>query len=173
MINVLNELGFYVPFILFFFTLYLLRTHKNLLFYYVIGIFINMILNTILKGIIQEPRPIFDNKNILLAMTHAKRYFYQNGIPFNLYGMPSGHAQSSFFSTVFIYLALKKLNITYIYLSLSILTCLQRVFTNYHSINQVIVGSFVGSLFAFFIYNLAEETIKGKIRIKPDDNAPN
>lgn len=172
MISILNDLGFYGPFILIILSIYFLLDHKNLLFYYVIGIFINMILNIILKGIIQEPRPLFDNKKVSLALTHAKRLFYQNGVPFNLFGMPSGHAQNSFFSTIFIYLALRKMNITYIYLALTILTCIQRITSNYHSINQVIVGSFIGSLFAFFIYYLAQIKLRGKIRLKSDDNGP-
>ena len=172
MISILNHLGSHGPFILIILSIYLLWDHKILLFYYVIGIFVNMILNIILKGIIQEPRPIFDDKKVSLAVTHAKRFFYQNGVPFDLFGMPSGHAQSSFFSTIFIYLALRKMNITYIYLALTILTCIQRILSNYHSINQVIVGSFIGSLFAFFIYYLSEKKLQGKIRVKPDDNGP-
>ena len=172
MIGILNDLGFYGPFILIILSVYLLWNHKNLLFYYVIGIFANMILNIILKGIIQEPRPIFDDKKVSLAVTHAKRLFYQNGVPFNLFGMPSGHSQNSFFSTIFIYLALRKLNITYIYIALTILTCIQRISSHYHSINQVIVGSFIGSLFAFFIYYLARTNLQGKIRAKYDDNGP-
>ena len=64
------------------------------------------------------------------------------------------------------------MNITYIYLALTILTCIQRITSNYHSIYQVIVGSFIGSLFAFFIYYLAEIKLQGKIRLKSDDNGP-
>jgi membrane-associated phospholipid phosphatase len=131
-----------------------------------------MVLNIILKGIIQEPRPIFDSKKVSLATSHAKRYFFQNGVPFDLFGMPSGHAQNSFFSTIFIYLALRKTNITGIYLILALLSCAQRIMTDYHSVNQVIIGSFIGSLFAFLIYYLAEQKIKGKIREKPDDFGP-
>jgi len=172
MISILNNLGFYGPFILIILSVYLLWGHKNLLFYYVIGIFVNMILNIILKGIIQESRPIFDYKKVSLASTRAKKLLYQNGVPFYLFGMPSGHAQNSFFSTIFIYLALRKMNITYIYLGLTILICIQRISTNYHSINQVIVGSFIGSLFAFFIYYLVDKKLQGKIRPKPDDNGP-
>jgi len=170
--NILNEIGFYGPFILIILTFYLLWDNKNLLFYYVVGIFANMVLNIILKGIIQEPRPIFEDKKISLATTHAKRFFFQNGIPFDLFGMPSGHAQSSFFSTLFIYLSLRNNNITFIYLLISLITCIQRVSSNYHSISQVIVGSLVGSLFGLFVYNKFKEKLKGKIREKPDDNAP-
>ncbi len=170
--EILNKIGFNGPFILIIFTIYLLWNKQNLLFYYVIGIFSNMILNIILKGIIQEPRPIFEEKKVSLAISHAKRVFYQNGVPFDLFGMPSGHVQSTFFSTIFIYLALKKMNVLYIYLLITLITCVQRVSSNYHSISQVIVGSLVGSFFALFIYTSAQQNIKGKIREKPDDNGP-
>ena len=68
MISILNHLGSHGPFILIILSIYLLWDHKILLFYYVIGIFVNMILNIILKGIIQEPRPIFDDKKVSLEI---------------------------------------------------------------------------------------------------------
>lgn len=170
--SLLYEFGQYGPLILIILSWYLLWDKKHLLFYYTIGIFANIILNLILKGIIQEPRPMFDNKKVKLATTHAKQYFFQNGIPFDIFGMPSGHAQTAFFSTIFIYLSLKHKNILYLYLIFSIIICYQRIKFEYHYISQVIVGSLVGSAFAYFVYYLAREKIKGKIREKPDDNAP-
>lgn len=167
-----NNIGFNGPFILIIFTIYLLWNKENLLFYYIVGIFTNMILNVVLKGIIQEPRPIFEDKKVSLATSHAKRFFYQNGIPFELFGMPSGHTQSTFFSTIFIYLSLKKMNITYIYLLITLITSIQRISSNYHTISQVLVGTLVGSFFALFVYNFAQQNIKGRIREKPDDNGP-
>jgi membrane-associated phospholipid phosphatase len=169
--NILYEFGEYGPIILILLSWYLLWNNKYLFFYYTIGIFANAILNIIFKGIIQEPRPIFDTKKVNLMKTHAKHYFFQNGIPFNMFGMPSGHAQASLFSTVFIYLSLKQKNLLYIFIPLSLLTCYQRVKLEYHSISQIIVGSIVGALFAYFMYNLAREKIKGIIREKPDDDA--
>ena len=170
--NILYELGEYGPILLIILSWYFLWNNKNFFFYYNVGIFSNAIINIIFKGIIQEPRPLFDQNKINLLKTHAKHYFLQNGIPFDIFGMPSGHAQASFFSTVFIYLSLKQKNLLYIFIPLSLLTCYQRVTLEYHSISQVIVGSIVGASFAYFVYNLAREKIKGKIREKPDDNAP-
>ena len=86
--------------------------------------------------------------------------------------MPSGHAQAAFFSTVFIYLSLRQNNLLFIYIPLTLLTCYQRIKFEYHSILQIIVGSIIGSIYSYFIYNLAREKIKGKIKEKPDDNAP-
>lgn len=170
--NIIYELGTYGPVMLIFLSWYLFWDNKNLFFYYTVGIFTNSIINLILKGILQQPRPIFDSKNIRLATMHTKEQFYSTGIPFDIFGMPSGHAQSSFFSTVFIYLSTKHLNTTYLYLASTLLTCYQRYGSNYHSIFQLIVGALVGSTFGYFVYQLAREKIKGRIREKPDDNAP-
>lgn len=60
--SILYEFGEYGPVILIFISWYLLWNNHNLFFYYNVGIFVNAVLNLILKGIIQEPRPLFDNK---------------------------------------------------------------------------------------------------------------
>ena len=170
--DILYELGSYGPIILILLSWYLLWDHKNLFFYFNVGLITNSILNTILKGLIQEPRPLFDSKKIKLMATHAKDYFFQNGIPFDIYGMPSGHAQAAFFTTIFVYLTLKHNNLLYLYILFSLIICYQRVKYQFHSISQVIVGAIVGSSFAYIVYELAREKIKGKIREKPDDDGP-
>lgn len=103
---------------------------------------------------------------------NAGHFFYLDGIPFNIFGMPSGHAQTAFFITVFIYLSLKKNNLFYFFLVYSLFICYQRVKREYHSLPQVIVGALVGSAFGYFMYQLAREKIKGLIKEKQDDNGP-
>jgi len=115
---------------------------------------------------------MFDNKNVKLLTSHGKNYFYHNRIPFDIFGMPSGHAQACLFSTVFIYMALKQTNLLYIYIPISLLTFYQRIKFDYHSISQVIAGATVGSIFGYFVYQSARENVKNKIREKPDDNGP-
>lgn len=170
--TLINEFGEYAPIILIFLSVMLLWNSKNFLFYYILGITFNTILNLVLKGIIQEPRPIFDDRKMKLVKSHAKHYFFQNGIPFDMFGMPSGHAQASFFSTIYIYLTLKRADLLAIYIISSLITCYQRVVLSYHSILQIIVGGIIGTLFAYLVYNFACEKIKGKIKEKPDDNGP-
>jgi membrane-associated phospholipid phosphatase len=170
--NIFDEFGKFGPVILFFLSLYLLRNQKNLFFYYTIGIFLNCILNLLLKGIFQQPRPTEDYKKFDLALKNGKRFIFKNGVPFDVFGMPSGHSQSVIYSTIFIYLALKKLNILYLYLFISLITIVQRVTYNHHTVFQVIVGAFVGAAFGYFIFNLAEKKMKNIIREKPDDYGP-
>jgi len=170
--SILYDVGAYGPFLLTILSWYLLWDKKKLIFYYTIGIFTNSVLNIILKGIIREPRPMFDNTNVKLLDAHGKAFFYQNGLPFDIFGMPSGHAQACQFSTVFIFMSLKQIKLLYIYIPLSLWTFYQRVKFDYHSINQVIIGATIGSLFGYFVYQLARENIKNKIREKLDDNGP-
>ena len=170
--NLFNEVGGYGPIILNFLSIYLLWDKNNLLFYYIIGIFVNAILNLVLKGIFQQPRPSEDYDKFNLALKHGKRFIFKNGVPFDVFGMPSGHAQSCLYSTVFIYLALQKTNILYLYLFFSLLTIIQRVVYNHHTVFQVIVGAFVGVAFGYFVFSLAEKKIKNRIREKPDDFGP-
>ena len=170
--NILNYLGEFGPIILFFYSLYLLWNKQNLLFYYTIGFFSNSLLNIILKGIIQQPRPLEDEKLFNLALKNVNKEIFKNGIPFDIFGMPSGHAQAALFSTVFIYLALKKTNILLFYLLISVFTMVQRIYNNYHTLFQIIIGDIVGALFAWVVFHFSQQKLKGRIREKRDDYGP-
>jgi membrane-associated phospholipid phosphatase len=160
------------PLILFFTSSYLLFDKSNLLYYYICGFFFNAILNLVLKGLIKEPRPSEDPKLFNIALKHSIRFRFVNGYPHDIFGMPSGHAQSAFFSTIFIYLALKDIGITLFYLFISLLIMYQRVLFNRHTVTQVFAGAIVGILFGGFIYFMARKKIVGKLRAKKDDDGP-
>ena len=143
--------GQYGPFILLFMSLYLLKNLNNYLFYFTFGYFLNILLNIVLKGLIQQPRPMDDEHLFNIAMNNGKRFIMHNGMPFDIFGMPSGHSQSVMYSTCFIFLVLKNIKITIFYLLISIITFYQRVIEKYHTVFQVIIGNIVGGL--IFIYN--------------------
>jgi membrane-associated phospholipid phosphatase len=126
----------------------------------------------VLKGIFQQPRPSEDIKTFNLAIEHGKRFIFKDGMPYDIFGMPSGHAQTLLFSTAFIYLALRNKKIFYLYLLISIITLCQRVVFKHHTIIQVLVGSIIGTLFGYFVYYLSGEKIKGRITEKLDDFGP-
>jgi membrane-associated phospholipid phosphatase len=170
--NIYNEIGSYGTNILIVLSMYLLWNKNNLFFYYIVGIIFDCILNTILKGIIQQPRPSFSSKEFNLALKNNKRFVYKDGLPYDFFGMPSGHSSCAIFSTVFVYLALRKTKWLYVYLTISAIIISQRVVFQHHSISQVIVGAFVGAFLAYLVYQFAEKKMKGHIREKPDDNGP-
>ena len=170
--TIFDRFGQYGPIILIIYSCYLLWDKSNLFFYYIVGIFINAILNLIIKGIIQEPRPSEDLKTFELLLKNGRRFLFKDGIPHDIFGMPSGHTQSSLFSTIFIFLSLKNLNILSVYLFISFIIMAQRVAFNHHTINQVIVGAIVGGLFGYSMFYMAQNKLMGVIREKIDDYGP-
>lgn len=170
-LDIFNVIGEYGNLILFIFTIFLLKEKENLLFYYVIGAFLNYILNTILKGIIQQPRPNDDIKKFEMAIGHGKSIFFKNGIPADIFGMPSGHSQDCAFSLIYMYLVTGgKQNIFYLYAFITCLTVLERIYFNYHTPLQCVIGLLVGGGFANFVFYIVTDKMKKILRMRPDDN---
>ena len=168
---IIYNIGEYGPVGLFILSCFLLWNKKNLIYYYIVGIILNCILNLLLKVSFQQPRPSDDIDKFNLAITKGRRHLF-NMVPFNIYGMPSGHSQTVMFSTVYVFLSLQNTNISLFYFLIALITMWQRVNYNFHTVMQVIVGCVVGGLFAHGIFQIAKSNIKGLIEAKPDDNAP-
>jgi membrane-associated phospholipid phosphatase len=130
-------------------------------------------MNSVLKGIIQQPRPSENIEKFNAMMKHGKLdIFKNNGIPFDMFGMPSGHAQSCLYSTTFMYLVLQRIDLLAIYLFFSAIAIWQRIHYKFHSLFQTIIGSIFGIIFGYILFYLAIQNIKGPIREKIDDYAP-
>lgn len=157
----------------------------NYLSYYLLGVFISTFINIVLKIIIQEPRPN-DMKHINVFRKKVEYIMKrENGLPFHLFGMPSGHVQNVFYTTVFIFLSFYK-NIKhsiientkqkkywfifiFFYLIICIIVFYQRIKWSYHTIFQCIIGFIIGSLIGFLMYKAINKKIKGFVDNKLDD----
>ena len=144
----LNFIGFFGPQILFFVSLVALYPQKRFMIVYVIAMIFNSLVNFGLKGIIKQPRP--EGDLTVFGKKHSPR------ILSDVYGMPSGHSQHVFLSTVYIYLVLKNNGLTLFYFLLSLLTLSQRVKYKNHTVIQVIVGSCIGAFVAYLAYEFAK-----------------
>jgi len=169
--KIFNKARVFGPIILIISTIITLWKNKKYSFYYKFGTISSFILNFILKNIFRQPRPNENMEKFNLTMKHFNMFSFKNGIPYDIFGMPSGHSQFVSFSTMYIYLVRKNLYITLIYLLISLIVIYESIKLEYHSVSQVIVGSMVGSLYAIFIYYLAQNNIMGDISLKKDDNA--
>jgi len=168
-----NATGQYGPFILFISSLILLWSkYTTYFYYYCIGAAMDSILNVVLKSILKQPRPSIDETKFNLALKHGQRFIYNKGMPYDIFGMPSGHVESCLFSTTYTFLVLNDYKILFGYLLLSTITMIQRVYYNHHTVSQVIIGAIIGILFGYFIYYCSKSQIKGILQEKPDDNAP-
>ena len=56
-LQTLERLGFYTPYILFFLSLIVIKKRNVFFYYYVGGFFLNYIFNVLLKGFLKQPRP--------------------------------------------------------------------------------------------------------------------
>ncbi len=165
--------GKYAPIILFSYCIYLIWAWNKTkaFFYFFFGYIIDLFINLILKALIAQPRPNINEKQFKIAQSTGKRFIMKNGIPYDIYGMPSGHTQSSFFSTIFIYFLIPKYYILIFCLLICICTMYQRVHYNHHTLNQVFVGAIIGCLVGYICFYIYKSSLKPKINEKEDENA--
>lgn len=147
-IHILDDIGFFAPMILFILSIIALWCHIKYINVYLIFYLLNHLLNNILKQLIREPRPVKLSEQIIYKN-------YENIRGASLYGMPSGHAQSVAFSTIYTYLVTKSDKLLIISMFISILSLIQRYRFKRHSIKQLIIGSLLGIGVAFGGYNLS------------------
>ena len=141
--NIFDHIGFYGPFILIGINIFSLWKRMPYLYSYINFLIINKFINKILKLSFREPRP---NNQI-----HYNDYF-DKYVGEQIYGMPSGHAQSIFYSISFLYLATKSPIVLIISLFIAALTLYQRWKYRNHTFAQLIIGSIVGILFGSSVY---------------------
>lgn len=164
----LDAIGYSGPVILFACSLYLLseKGKETYAMIYILGFLFNIVLNFALKGLIQQPRPAEDTRLFNLEQIMGKRISYDR------YGMPSGHAQTALYSTLFTYFVFKNMYITGGFLLVSLLTAYQRVKYQNHTWFQVLVGAVVGAWMAYLCYYYGKRLIQGFMRAKKDDHGP-
>jgi len=170
--TIVKKIGEFGPLILLVTTIILLRNKTTMLTYYILFFIFSILLNIILKSVLQQPRPSIDEKTFNTMLKHKERYVYKHGMPYDIFGMPSGHSQSVLLSTVYIYFALRDVKTTIAYLVVTLITLSQRVIDNHHTILQVVIGSIIGILLGYSGYVLSKKNIQGKLTNKKEDYGP-
>jgi membrane-associated phospholipid phosphatase len=167
-----DKLGSYSPFILFLKNIWVLNNKPTYLGVYIIGYFLDIVINVVLKGIIQEPRPDINLKLFNTSNTYFRRFIFHHGIPYDLYGMPSGHVQNVFYSTTYAMLVLKNRKNLYLDLLVCFITFFQRINGNLHTLFQTFIGAIVGIITGYIFYWVATRKLVGNLKLKDDDSAP-
>ena len=130
----LDLIGFFGPLILLITNIYELWSQKLYLIGYFVFLLINSAVNKGLKYIFKEPRP-YDGINIISGEIHHGA---------DVYGMPSGHAQSVSFSLIYLYLVQKSNWLLILNTIILLLTVIQRWNYRKHTIEQLLIGTMVG-----------------------------
>lgn len=137
--------------------------------YYALGSIVCILLNVVLKILIKQPRPKEDKPDFNFLIQNNKRVSYDK------FGMPSGHAQFMFFTLSFMACVMRGYKYYWwlmtFFALLTANTVAQRVRDENHTVSQVIVGSVVGIMVGLGTYYITKSKLKGKIRMKEEDNA--
>jgi len=145
-------IGYFSEIIMILIVFYLLISSKyyEYLGIYVLGFYVNTILNTTLKHIIREPRPT--NPIKFLANEHFSKHSY---------GMPSGHSQSVFYSMAYIYLVLSRITqapfskFAYLFIlfgMIGLIMIFERLHFHNHTMLQLAFGAGIGSGIAYLTF---------------------
>lgn len=161
----IDYLGYNGPYLLTFLSVVILAWYKlfTLLAFFTIGYGFNSLINFFIKGVVKEPRPSEDKD------VHTLQKITGSRISLDKYGMPSGHAQHAFYSTIFIYFALKQVWLTLFFFIISLNTLRQRIKYKNHTLKQVIAGSLVGSIVGYTAFYLSQKNLVGSLKVRTDD----
>lgn len=142
----LFSLGFFSEIFMIILTIALIHRQSVDLIFYLLFLWINGHFNRWLKDLIQQRRP--PNPIKFLASEH----FSKKKV---IFGMPSGHSQSVFFSITYLFLFFHSMN-AWIYLALFIaaLMLFERWYFHNHTVSQLCVGAAVGALSAYVAYEI-------------------
>lgn len=161
-IDIFNFIGFNVPYILLIINSFLLlKQTKYLLLYWVFWGFDYLIIG-ILKDWIRQPRPsgFLDKENydggVYSKIKNSSMY----------YGMPSGHAGLSFYSTLFIWFVNKSTSIFIMEFTLCFITLYHRFIYRKHTLEQLFAGALLGSSIALFAYKVGNNRFPYNISFK-------
>ena len=162
----LKYAGSYGPYFLLVASTVLFFSKPEFLGFMIVGQAFNSLLNMVLKNIIQDPRPTNDYKELEICVINGHR------LPFDKYGMPSGHAQTIMYLLVYTTLVLNNTLIFAVYMALVVNTIWQRYTGENHTFKQLLVGAIIGACVGASTYFVATKHIRGKISTKQEENAP-
>jgi membrane-associated phospholipid phosphatase len=137
--SIIYNTGQYGPFILYIATVYTLWGKNNSLLFFIFGQFINWLSNSAIKNILKIPRPNLIDKSYVLDKMSFIELMQKD-----VYGMPSGHAQTSSFATYYTYLVTKDSRILILFIGITLIVMWQRVYNKFHTLFQVSVGAIIG-----------------------------
>ena len=167
-VKIIDSVGYFAPYVLGLFSILLLiyRRLYTCLVVYSVGYGLNTVINLGLKGIIKEPRPSEDQQLFSFESIGDKR------ISMDRFGMPSGHSQSVFYSTLFIWFAIKNVWITLCFFLISMISVYQRIKYKNHTWKQVFLGAILGSVMGSAVFTFSQQQLRGSLKPRKEDWGP-
>ena len=153
LVELFDSIGNAGPILILLINIHTFLYRKQYLYVYLISIVFNSFLNSSLKYICRIPR---QSDQIPFSK-------HENFDGVNAYGMPSGHAQSVFFSTMFLYLGQADSYSRILAAFICCLTLIQRYKYRRHTAYELVIGSFIGMCLAYAIFNTTSHCLKTRV----------
>ena len=167
-----QTIGVLGPYILIVISCVYLWIHRQFTYlqYFSVGTVLNLLINSLVKMLLKEPRPKDD---LLVSVSDYEFGLSDVGKRQGLdrYGMPSGHAQTTAFTLAFMVpiLTFAFSHLFALYISVATITVVQRVAYSHHTVAQIVVGLILGGGLGTTAYRMAKRRAKGIIQAKNDD----
>jgi len=139
--KMIEWLGFYAPLLMITVNVFFLANRGVYLWVYLLFFFVNQWINKGLKSLIREPRP--NGYDTHLENPDLK----YRGV--EVYGMPSGHSQSIFYSVAYLWFTIESIPLLLTGLFVCAITLYQRWKQNRHTISQLMGGAICGIFVAY------------------------
>jgi membrane-associated phospholipid phosphatase len=149
-IDMFDYIGYHGPVIFTILVSYFVWTRPKYLFAYFVFLFLNGKINGLLKSLIKQPRPTGQKYSDIDSDIFTNEH---------IYGMPSGHAQSVGFSAMYLFMTTASFPLLLVSALIMSITLYQRFKYRRHSVEQLAVGSIVGSGFGYFAYYIMNQKI--------------
>jgi|TARA_B110000285_G_scaffold75038_1_gene86369 membrane-associated phospholipid phosphatase len=157
-IRLMDTVGFLGPFILLGIGIWQLWGNSGFWCAYLVVFSMNSFINKIAKAIVKQPRP-----------PAGESIMNENYAGTEMYGMPSGHAQSVFSSLTFLYLVKESPAWLFGELFIAGLTVYQRWKYRRHTVEQLGVGSVLGVVVAYAGYYITKRYLQENTLVENEE----
>ena len=134
----------------------LLQIKSTQTYFFVIGLITNIIINLFIKIIVRQPRP-----NV-----PVKYYGSHKDISWDMYGMPSGHAQTALYCfTYYFMLYPRNYTINILLIVTSAIILMQRYMISAHTPLQILCGMILGIIIGISFYYVYISSKQGNLKL--------
>jgi membrane-associated phospholipid phosphatase len=119
------------------------------------ALILNQLITHSIKWVINNPRPLVYFENLKLQMIEGVHPLYH-------YSFPSGHTSMAFCMCVYLSLVCKSNWLKFLTISLALLVAISRMYLTCHFLEDVLVGSFIGTASALIVKAIDEHKVINK-----------
>ena len=144
----IEHFGKYTFLIIALYSLYIFYEFQVKFFFFVLGYVMCVLITFVVKLTLQLPVPKVDVESFYILKRNPD--YFEKLSYYEMFGMPSGEAVISLYALTFISFCTNRFDIP-LFLN-ALLVTISSVVLNYHYVDQVVVGAFIGCILGALLY---------------------